>query len=67
VDRGEKRGLFSRAPSATDGRAVEVFLAPAGLELAERLYAQALEQLSGLIDPLAPEERRVLLGALTRS
>jgi hypothetical protein len=38
-----------------------------GLELAERLYAQALEQLSGLIDPLAPEERRVLLGALTRS
>ena len=66
VDRGEKRGLFRRAPSPTDGRAVEVFLTPAGLELAERLYAQALDQLSGLIGPLAPEERRVLLGALTR-
>ncbi len=66
VDRGEKRGLFERAPSATDGRAVEVFLAPAGLELAERLHAQALDQLSGLVDPLAPSDRRRLRAALER-
>src|ERR1700722_19290443 len=40
VDRAEKRGLLGRAPSAGDGRAVEVFLTSAGEELGERLYAR---------------------------
>ena len=45
---------------------MEVFLAPAGLELADRLYAQALDQLCGLIDPLTPGERRRLQAVLER-
>src|ERR1700685_1359075 len=36
VDRAEKRGLLQRAPNPADGRAVDVFLSPAGTELAGR-------------------------------
>jgi len=38
VDRAEKRGLLARAPSATDGRAVDVFITPAGEALAGPAY-----------------------------
>jgi DNA-binding MarR family transcriptional regulator len=33
VDRAEKRGLLQRAPSASDGRAVDVFLSREGQNL----------------------------------
>src|SRR6202451_4607315 len=36
VDRAEKRGLLRRTPNPVDGRAVDVFLSPAGTELAGR-------------------------------
>ena len=66
VDRAEKRGLIGRAPSASDGRAVDVFLSPAGAELAERLYAQVRRSLSPMTGELAPAGQRRLQALLER-
>jgi DNA-binding MarR family transcriptional regulator len=66
VERAEKRGLLKRAPSASDGRAVELFLSPSGAKLAERLYAVvegALEPMTGV---LRAEERERLRGLLEK-
>jgi DNA-binding MarR family transcriptional regulator len=60
VDRAEKRGLLERAPSASDGRAVDVFLSPGGAELAGRLYTHIARSLSPLTSKLAPAEQRLL-------
>jgi DNA-binding MarR family transcriptional regulator len=64
VDRAEKRGLLQRAPSAGDGRAVDVFLSPAGADLAERLYAQVRRSLSPMTGRLAPPAQRRLQALL---
>jgi len=66
VDRAAKRGLLERAPSAHDGRAVDVFLSPAGAELAERLYAQVGRSLSSLTRELSPAEQRQVQTFLER-
>ncbi len=66
VDRAEKRGLLERAPNVSDGRAVDVFLSPAGAELAERLYAHVRWSLSSLTSKLAPAEQRRLQTLLER-
>ena len=66
VDRAEKRGLLERAPSASDGRAVDVFLSPDGAELAERLYAHVVRSLSPMTNKLAPAERSQLQALLER-
>ena len=60
VDRAEKRGLLQRAHSASDGRAVDVFLSPEGAELAGRLTADIVRALSPLTSKLAPAEQRLL-------
>jgi DNA-binding MarR family transcriptional regulator len=64
VDRAEKRGLLQRAPSASDGRAVEVFLSPGGADLAERLYAQAERSLAPMTGGLGPAGQRRLQSLL---
>jgi DNA-binding MarR family transcriptional regulator len=66
VDRAEKRGLLQRAPSPGDGRAVDVFLTPAGAQLAERLYADIERSLSPVTGELAPADRRRLQALLER-
>ena len=66
VDRAEKRGLLERAPNASDGRAVDVFLSPDGAELADRLYARIGRSLSPMTNELAPAERRRLQTLLER-
>ncbi len=66
VDRAEKRGLLERAPSPTDGRAVDVFLSPDGAELAERLYAEVGWSLSGMTNELIPADQRRLQALLER-
>ena len=66
VDRAEKRGLLARAPSATDGRAVEVFITPQGAALAEPLYGRVVELLTPLTEALRPAERRQLQATLER-
>lgn len=66
VDRAEKRGLLERAPSAGDGRAVDVFLSPAGAELAERLQARLERSLHPMTSKLTPAEQRRLQALLER-
>ena len=66
VDRAEKRGLLERAPNASDGRAVDVFLSPDGAELAERLYTHIGRSVSPMINELAPTEQRQLQALLER-
>ena len=66
VDRAEKRGLLERAPNASDGRAVDVFLSPDGAELAERLYTHVGRSLSPMTSNLAPVEQRRLQALLER-
>jgi DNA-binding MarR family transcriptional regulator len=66
VDRAERRGLLQRAASAADGRAVEVFLSPAGLDLAERFHSGVEQALSPLTRTLAPAEQRRLQALLER-
>jgi DNA-binding MarR family transcriptional regulator len=66
VDRAERRGLLERVPSASDGRAVDVFLSPDGAALAERLYRHVGRSLSPLTGKLAPAEQRRLQTLLAR-
>ena len=66
VDRAEKRGLVRRAPSASDRRAVEVFLTADGLQVAERIRQRVGQELSPMTGGLTPAERRRLQGLLER-
>jgi DNA-binding MarR family transcriptional regulator len=66
VERAERRGLLARAKSAGDGRAVDVFMTPAGRELAERVHAEVRRALAPTTDRLDAGERRALTGLLER-
>ncbi len=66
VDRAGKRGLVQRAPNHVDGRAVDVFLGPAGVELAERGAAEIARSLSPMTSALSPAEARRLTAQLER-
>jgi DNA-binding MarR family transcriptional regulator len=66
VDRAEKRGLVQRGPNPDDGRAVDVFLTPAGARLAEQGAVQIARALSGLTGQLSPAESRRLTALLER-
>jgi DNA-binding MarR family transcriptional regulator len=64
IDRAERRGLLARAKSPHDGRAVDVFLTPAGHELTQRLYLEVRDTLAPELSRLRPEQRGQLLGLL---
>ena len=66
VNRAEKRGLLERGPNPHDGRAVDVFISPAGAALAERLHAQVRRSLSPLSSGLDPAEQRQVQALLER-
>jgi DNA-binding MarR family transcriptional regulator len=66
VDRAEKRGLLRRAPSPRDGRGVDVFLAPAGTQLAERGGAEIAQALAPMTGALSPAEARRVAALLER-
>lgn len=66
VDRAEQRGLLARAPSADDRRAIEVFLTPAGLALADRLYAEVTAALAPRTGTLPAADQRRLQALLER-
>ena len=66
VDRAEKRGLLARAPSPTDGRAVEVFITAEGAAQAGRVYGRVVELLAPLVEALQPAERHQLRAHLER-
>src|SRR3954470_24992749 len=46
IDRAERRDLVAGGKSAEDGRVVEVYLTPAGHELAQRLYGEVRRTLA---------------------
>jgi DNA-binding MarR family transcriptional regulator len=66
VDRAEKRGLLRRAPNPLDGRGVDVFLSPDGMELAERGAAHAAQALSPMTGALSRAEAQRLATLLER-
>ncbi len=67
VDRAQKRGLVERAPSASDRRAVEVYLSTAGLELADRVTVQVASALAPMTERLGPAEQRRLQALLEQT
>ena len=66
VSRAEKRNLIGRAPNPADGRAVDVFLTAAGLELAGRGAAQVARALSPMTGTLTPDQGDQLTALLER-
>jgi DNA-binding MarR family transcriptional regulator len=66
VDRAEKRGLLQRAPNPLDGRSVEVFLSPAGAELAGNGAVQIARSLSPMTSALSRADTLRLTTLLER-
>ncbi|MCW2525860.1 MAG: transcriptional regulator, MarR family [Pseudonocardiales bacterium] len=64
IDRAEKRGLVTRESSPTDGRVVEVFLSPTGVQLADRLSSEVAHLLTPLSNALGRADQRRLQGLL---
>jgi len=66
VDRAEKRGLLRRAANPADGRAVDVFLSPAGSELAEYGAALVAQSLAPMLSGSSTADARRLTTLLER-
>jgi DNA-binding MarR family transcriptional regulator len=66
IDRAERRGLLARSRNPHDGRAVNVFLTPAGRELTHRLDDEIRRTLAPRMDRLRPEQRGQLHELLAR-
>ena len=64
VDRVERLGLVRRSSVPGDRRAIHVTLTDAGEDAATAFYADAKEELNGLLSPLAPREREQFRRAL---
>lgn len=60
IDRAERRGFLARARNAEDGRAVDVFLTPAGHEMTARIYDEVRRELHPMMDVLSGEQREKL-------
>lgn len=66
VDRLEAEGLVRRAASASDRRAVQVALTPAGVELFARLAVDHEARVDRLFAALGPAEIEAITAALKR-
>lgn len=64
VDRAERRGLLARGRNPEDGRVIDVFMTPAGLELAEQLQDKVRHALSPATGRLTPEQQVDLVNLL---
>lgn len=64
VGRLEDQGLAERCTDPADGRAVNVQITQAGLDLLARRRAYRSERLSGLLAGLSPAEQAALTAAL---
>ncbi|MEU7987471.1 MarR family winged helix-turn-helix transcriptional regulator [Streptosporangium canum] len=56
IDRAERRGLVARGKNPQDRRVVDVFLTPAGLELAEQVYGEVRRALAPATARLDPQD-----------
>jgi DNA-binding MarR family transcriptional regulator len=66
VERAERRGLVTRAPSAADGRAVLVSLTDTGRSLASEASTQFGGDVVALLNLLSPSDRRALSQVVNR-
>ena len=66
VARAEQRGLWRRAPSADDGRAIDVLLTAAGKRLGDHLTWEVTGALDPRLGALTAVERRRLVSLLQR-
>jgi DNA-binding MarR family transcriptional regulator len=66
VDRAERRGLVTRAPSPADGRAVLVSLTPDGRSLISEASSEFGADVFALLNRLSPAERRSLTRLVSR-
>ena len=66
VDRAERRGLLQRTPNPVDGRAVDVMLSAAGMELAERGATEIAWSLSPMTSTLTRADAHRLTALLER-
>ncbi len=66
VERAERRGLVARAPSPTDGRAVQVGLTDDGRSLVSEASSQFATDVSALLNRLSPSDRRALSRLVSR-
>jgi len=64
VDRAEQRGLMAREKNSEDRRAVDVFLTPAGRELAVRLFSEVRTALGPTLGALGTERQIRLIELL---
>ncbi|GAA3447337.1 MarR family winged helix-turn-helix transcriptional regulator [Planomonospora venezuelensis] len=64
IDRAEHRGLVARGRNPQDRRVVDVFLTPAGQELAEQVYGEVRRALAPAINRLDPQDRDRLVRLL---
>lgn len=64
VERAERRGLVARGKSPDDRRVVDVFITPAGSELAEQLQEEIRAALAPFTDRLRTDDRDLLTGLL---
>jgi DNA-binding MarR family transcriptional regulator len=60
VDRAERRGLLARGRNPGDKRVVDVFITPAGLELADRVQAEIQRDLAPATGRLDRHQREQL-------
>lgn len=63
----EKAGFLTRLPDPDDGRAVQLFLTPAGEELYQRTLEFRCQKFERLLTHLTASERTTLLGLLERA
>jgi MarR family transcriptional regulator, lower aerobic nicotinate degradation pathway regulator len=66
VERAERRGLVTRTPSPTDGRAVLVSLSDHGRSLVSEASSQFAADVFALLDQLSPSDRRDLSQLISR-
>ena len=66
VARAEQRGLVARAPNADDGRAIDVFLTRAGIDLVARLHGETRQALAPLTGQLSESDQQLLQTLLER-
>ena len=66
VERAERRGLVTRAPSPADGRAVLVSLSDHGRSLVADAASQFAADVGALLERLSPSDRRELSRLVSR-
>ena len=63
----EKSGLIDRKPHPEDGRAVQLFLTPKGVDVYQRAHSFHRQKFEKLLSGLNPEERELLISLLERA